>query len=159
MKKVYLIICILIITISFSLVATSNDTTSDSDIDYGYVLIFFGLTIAIVAGVVFYQVNLTKKRKKIIEDKIKEYPEFENEIRTKYKQSKAISTDMPYDLVEFILGKPGDTQESFNGKIMKLKCFYGAFRNSRGNINFSWRVDFEGTNRNDLKVKGWKQLK
>lgn len=114
--------------------------------------------ILAASGYITFKVFQSKQRKELIAKMVERYPDYENEIRTKFSRSKKVSTNMPYEVVEFIFGKPGDMKESFNGKKLKINCFYFGHYSKRGKLHFSFRIDFEGTDRSDLRVAGWKEL-
>ena len=60
---------------------------------------------------------------------------------------------MPYNLVTFIMGNPGNTKNQVMKNKTKMQCFYGGYLNTRNNMSYKLRIDFENN-----KVVGWKDL-
>jgi hypothetical protein len=76
------------------------------------------------------------------------YPQFKNNILLK-----TICQNMPYDLLIYLWGKPGDTKDQVLKNKVKKQCFYHGVLTNRNTIKYKLRVDIE-----DNLIVGWKDL-
>ena len=76
------------------------------------------------------------------------YPQFKHNIL-----SRSICVNMPYELLIFLFGQPGDTKEQVLKNKIKKQFFYHGVLTNRNTIKYKLRVDIE-----DGLITGWKDL-